>query len=46
MARADKPSLLQEAALAVIFGGERPVVRDWAGNLLLGAGVFVPGLER
>ncbi|AOY95174.1 transporter [Cupriavidus sp. USMAA2-4] len=46
VAPVDKLSLLLVAVFAVIFLGERPSLREWAGILLVGAGVLVLGFKR
>jgi len=46
VAPVDKLSLLLVAVFAVVFLGERPSLREWAGILLVGAGVLVLGLRR
>ncbi|MGO4331283.1 EamA family transporter [Cupriavidus sp. 2TAF22] len=46
VAPVDKLSLLLVAVFAVIFLGERPSLREWAGILLVGAGVLVLGFRR
>jgi transporter family protein len=42
----DKLSVLLVAVFAVIFLGERPAVKDWAGIALVGAGVLILSLRR
>ncbi len=46
VAPVDKLSLLLVAVFAVIFLGERPSLREWAGIALVGAGVLVLGFKR
>ncbi len=46
VAPVDKLSLLLVALFAVIFLGERPSPREWAGIVLVGAGVLVLGFKR
>jgi len=46
VAPVDKLSVLLVALFAVIFLGERPAPREWAGIALVGAGVFVLALRR
>lgn len=46
VAPVDKLSLLLVAVFAVIFLGERPSLREWAGIVLVGAGVLVLGFRR
>ena len=46
VAPVDKLSLVLVAVFAVIFLGERPLVKDWFGILLVAAGVVVLGLKR
>jgi bacterial/archaeal transporter family protein len=46
VAPVDKLSLLLVAVFAVVFLGERPSVREWAGILMVGAGVLVLALKR
>ena len=46
VAPVDKFSLLLVAVFAVLFLGERPSVREWAGILMIGAGVIVLALRR
>ena len=42
----DKMSLILVALFAVIFLGERPSVKNWAGIVLVAAGVIVIGLKK
>ena len=42
----DKLSLVLVAVFAVLFLNERPSVREWAGILLIGAGVLVLAFKR
>jgi uncharacterized membrane protein len=42
----DKLSVVLVAIFAVIFLGERPLIKDWFGILLVAAGVVVLGLKR
>ena len=46
VAPVDKFSLVLVAIFAVIFLGERPGLREWAGILLVGAGVIILSLRR
>jgi bacterial/archaeal transporter family protein len=46
VAPVDKLSVLLVALFAVVFLGERPAPRDWAGIALVAAGVFVLALKR
>lgn len=46
VAPVDKLSVVLVAIFAVIFLGERPVPREWAGIGLVAAGVFVLALKR
>jgi len=46
VAPVDKVSLVLVAIFAVIFLNERPSVRDWAGILLVSAGVVLLSLRR
>ena len=46
VAPVDKLSLLLVAVFAVVFLGERPVLREWLGIVLVAAGVLVLGLKR
>ena len=46
VAPVDKLSVVLVALFAVIFLGERPVPREWAGIGLVAAGVFVLALKR
>jgi transporter family protein len=46
VAPVDKLSVVLVAIFAVIFLGERPLVKDWFGILLVAAGVVVLGLKR
>ncbi|AJG21667.1 EamA family transporter [Cupriavidus basilensis] len=46
VAPVDKLSLLLVAMFAVIFLGERPNLREWAGIALVGAGVLLLGFKR
>lgn len=46
VAPVDKLSLLLVAVFAVIFLGERPSIKEWAGILMIGAGVLVLALKR
>jgi bacterial/archaeal transporter family protein len=46
VAPVDKLSVVLVAVFAVIFLGERPLVKDWFGILLVAAGVVVLGLKR
>ena len=46
VAPVDKLSVLLVAIFAVLFLGERPAPREWAGIALVGAGVFVLALRR
>jgi transporter family protein len=42
----DKLSVVLVALFAVLFLHERPSVREWAGILMVGAGVLVLALRR
>lgn len=42
----DKLSVVLVAIFAVIFLGERPALKDWAGISLVGAGVLLLALKR
>lgn len=42
----DKLSLVLVAVFAVLFLNERPSVREWAGILMVAAGVLILGLKR
>ncbi len=46
VAPVDKLSVVLVAVFAVIFLGERPLIKDWFGILLVAAGVVVLGLKR
>ena len=46
VAPVDKLSLLLVAVFAFLFLDERPSVREWAGILLIGAGVLVLAFKR
>lgn len=46
VAPVDKLSVVLVALFAVLFLHERPSVREWAGILLVGAGVLVLALKR
>ena len=46
VAPVDKLSLLLVAVFAFLFLGERPSGREWAGILMVGAGVLVLALKR
>ena len=46
VAPVDKLSVVLVALFAVIFLGERPAFKDWAGIFLVAAGVVVLGLKR
>jgi len=46
VAPVDKLSLLLVAVFAVFFLGERPSGREWAGILMIGAGVLMLALKR
>jgi transporter family protein len=46
VAPVDKFSLLLVAVFAFLFLGERPSPREWAGILMVGAGVLVLALKR
>jgi len=46
VAPVDKLSLVLVALFAVLFLGERPVVREWIGILLVGAGIILLALKR
>ena len=46
VAPVDKLSVVLVAIFAVIFLGERPAPREWAGIALVAAGVFVLALRR
>ena len=46
VAPVDKMSLILVALFAVIFLGERPSVKDWAGIVLVAAGVIVLSLKK
>jgi transporter family protein len=46
VAPVDKLSVVLVAVFAVLFLGERPSAREWAGILLVGAGVLVLGFKR
>jgi len=46
VAPVDKLSVVLVALFAVLFLGERPVPREWAGIGLVAAGVFVLALKR
>lgn len=46
VAPVDKLSVLLVAVFAVAFLGEQPSSKEWAGILLVGAGVFVLAFER
>jgi transporter family protein len=46
VAPVDKLSLLLVAVFATIFLRERPTLQEWAGILLVGAGVLVLGYKR
>lgn len=46
VAPVDKLSLVLVAVFAVLFLNERPSLREWAGIILVGCGVFVLALKR
>lgn len=46
VAPVDKLSVVLVAVFAVIFLGERPAPREWAGILMVAAGVFVLAFKR
>jgi transporter family protein len=46
VAPVDKLSVVLVAVFAVVFLGERPSLREWAGILMVGAGVVVLALRR
>lgn len=46
VAPVDKFSLLLVVVFAFLFLGERPSAREWAGILMIGAGVLVLALKR
>ena len=46
VAPVDKLSVVLVAIFAVVFLGERPGLRDWAGISLVGAGVLLLALKR
>lgn len=46
VAPVDKLSLLLVALFAVIFLGERPSIREWAGISLIGLGVIILALRK
>lgn len=46
VAPVDKFSLLLVAVFAFLFLGERPSIREWAGILMIGAGVLVLAFKR
>jgi transporter family protein len=46
VAPVDKLSLVLVAIFAVVFLGERPSLREWAGILMVAAGVLVLALKR
>jgi transporter family protein len=46
VAPVDKSSLLLVAVFAVLFLGERPTTREWAGIFLVGAGVIILGFKH
>jgi transporter family protein len=46
VAPVDKFSLLLVAVFAFLFLGERPSLREWAGILMVGAGVLVLAFKR
>jgi bacterial/archaeal transporter family protein len=46
VAPVDKLSVVLVAIFAFVFLGERPIVREWLGILMVGAGVIVLGLKR
>ena len=46
VAPVDKLSLVLVAIFAFIFLGERPMLREWSGIFLVGAGVVILGLKR
>lgn len=46
VAPVDKLSVVLVALFAVVFLGERPGLRDWAGISLVGAGVLLLALKR
>lgn len=46
VAPVDKLSLLLVALFAVVFLGERPSIREWAGILLIGIGVIVLAIRK
>ena len=46
VAPVDKLSLVLVAIFAVLFLGDRPSIREWAGIALVGVGVIVLGFKR
>ena len=46
VAPVDKLSLVLVAVFATLFLHERPTLREWAGILLVGAGVLILGFKR
>ena len=42
----DKLSVLLVSVFAVAFRGERPSLRKWIGNAMVGAGLFVLAFKR
>ena len=46
VAPVDKFSLLLVAVFAVLFLGERPSIKEWAGIIMIGAGVLVLAFKR
>lgn len=46
VAPVDKLSVVRVAVFAVIFLGERPMIKDWLGILLVAGGVVMLGLKR
>jgi transporter family protein len=46
VAPVDKLSVVLVAVFAVIFLGERPLIKDWLGILLVAGGVVILGLKR
>jgi bacterial/archaeal transporter family protein len=46
VAPVDKLSVLLVAVFATLFLNERPTLREWAGIMLVGAGVLVLGFKR
>jgi bacterial/archaeal transporter family protein len=46
VAPVDKLSLLLVAVFAVLFLGERPSTREWAGIIMIGMGVLILAIKR